>query len=56
MLEWHQKMMTFEESTPDSITSPFDPTKTMLVPFESLGDALQLNMFKNEQGVVKCAA
>ena len=48
MLEWHQKMMTFEQSTPDSITSPFDLTKTILVQFESLGDAVQRRMFKNE--------
>ena len=46
ILEWHQKMMTFEQSTPDSITLPFDPTKILLVPFESLGDILQLNMLK----------
>ena len=54
MLEWYQKMITFEQSTPDSITLPFDPTKTMLVLFKSLGGNLQLNMFKNEQVVVKC--
>ena len=45
MLEWYKKMMTFEQSTSDSITLPFDK-KTMLVPFESLGNDLQLNIFK----------
>ena len=46
MLEWHQKMITFEQSTPDSITSPFDPTKTMLASFESLGDAMRSRFFE----------
>ena len=55
MLEWHQKMMTVEQSTPDSITSPFGQTKTILVSFESLGVALQYRMLKNERGVAKCA-
>ena len=47
--------MTFEQSTPDSTTSLFNLIKIMLVPFESLGDALQLNMFKNDGRVVKYA-
>ena len=55
MLEWHQKLMTFEQSILDSITSLIDPTKTMLVPIESLGDDLQGRMFKNECRVAKCA-
>ena len=56
ILEWHQILMTFEQSIPDSITSPCGPTKTTLVPFESLGDALQRAMFKNERLVAKRAA
>ena len=55
MLQWHQILMIFEQSIPDSITSPCRPTKTTLVPFESLGDALQHRMFKNERLVAKCA-
>ena len=51
MLEWHQKMMTVEQSTPNSITSPFGQTKTILVSFKSLGIALQYRMLKNERGV-----
>ena len=56
MLQWHQILMTFEQSIPDSITSPCGPTKTTLVPFESLDDALQRAMFKNERLVAKRAA
>ena len=56
MLEWHQKLMTLEQSILDSITSPIDPTKIMMVPFKSLGDTLQHRIFKNEYRVVKCAA
>ena len=44
MLQWYQIFMTFEES------------KTMLVPFESLGDALQHRMFENERLVAKRTA
>ena len=55
MLEWYKKLVTLEQSILDSITSPIDPTKTMLVPIESLGDALQRGMFKNERGVAKYA-
>ena len=46
-------MMTIEQSTPNSITSPFDLTKIILVQFESLGGALQLNISKNEGGGCK---
>ena len=55
MLECHQKLMTLEQSILDSTTSPIDPTKTMLVPIESLGDTLQRRMLKNERRVVKYA-
>ena len=48
MLEWHEKLMTLEQSILDSITSPIDPTKTMLVLIESLGNAIQYRMLKNE--------
>ena len=56
MLEWYQNMMTFKQSTPDSITLPFSAKKTMLVPFESLDDALQHRMLNNEHGVANSAA
>ena len=54
MLEWYQKMITFEQSTPDSITLPFGSTATILVPFKSLGNDLQYRIFKNECRVTKC--
>ena len=46
MLQWHQEMIAFEQSIPDSITLRCGPTKVMLVPFESLGYALQHRMSK----------
>ena len=55
MLQWHQILMTFEQSIPKSITLLCSPIKTTLVPFESLGDALQHGIFKNECLVAKRA-
>ena len=56
MLQWHQILMTFEQSIPDSITLLCGLTKITLVPFESLGDALQHRIFKNKHLVAKHTA
>ena len=49
MLEWYQKLMTLEQSILDSIISPINPIKTMLVLFESLGNTMQQRMLKNKK-------
>ena len=61
MLEWHKKMMTFEQSIPDSITLPFDLTKMLewhqhMVTFEqSTPDSITLpfSLTKNNASTIR---
>ena len=41
MLEWHKKLVILKESILNSITSPLDPIKTILLLCESLDNTLQ---------------
>ena len=38
----------------NSITSPIDLIKTILVPIKSFGNALKHRILKNEQSIAKC--
>ena len=48
-------MMTLKLFILDSMTSPIDLTKIILISIESLGDTLQYRMLKNEWKVIKYA-